>query len=98
VDGEEMFTTDQQATELSQPRVGAFDDPASSIATQDLFSGYGEPRSNSASPRPHHENCQDTFYLFRPELCFDRSWDREGYNNGNARNQLFFGMDVIYKF
>ena len=50
---------------------------------------------------------ENTFYLtryirstvmFRPELRFDHSWDREGYNNGNARNQLFFGMDVIYKF
>jgi hypothetical protein len=50
---------------------------------------------------------ENTFYLtryigttvmFRPELRFDHSWDREGYNNGTARNQLFFGMDVIYKF
>ncbi len=50
---------------------------------------------------------ENTFYLtryigttvmFRPELRFDHSWDREGYNNGTARNLLFFGMDVIYKF
>jgi hypothetical protein len=50
---------------------------------------------------------ENTFYLtryigttvmFRPELRFDHSWDRGGYNNGTARNQLFFGMDVIYKF
>jgi Putative beta-barrel porin-2, OmpL-like. bbp2 len=50
---------------------------------------------------------ENTFYLtryigttimFRPELRFDHSWDREGYNNGTARNQLFVGMDVIYKF
>jgi hypothetical protein len=50
---------------------------------------------------------ENTFYLtryigttvmFRPELRFDHSWDREGYNNGTARNQLFFGIDVIYKF
>ena len=50
---------------------------------------------------------ENTFYLtryigttvmFRPELRFDHSWDGEGYNNGTARNQLFFGMDVIYKF
>jgi hypothetical protein len=50
---------------------------------------------------------ENTFYLtryigttvmFRPELRFDHSWDREGYNDGNARNRLFFGMDVIYKF
>ena len=36
--------------------------------------------------------------MFRPELRFDHSWDREGYNSGNAINQLFFGMDVICKF
>jgi hypothetical protein len=50
---------------------------------------------------------ENTFYLaryfgttvmFRSELRFDHSWDREGYNNESARNQLFFGMDVIYKF
>lgn len=35
---------------------------------------------------------------FRPELRFDHSWDLRGYNNGKSRNQLFFGMDVIYKF
>ena len=36
--------------------------------------------------------------LFRPELRFDHSWDARGYNAGKSRNQLFFGMDVIYKF
>ncbi len=36
--------------------------------------------------------------LFRPELRFDHSWDLRGYNAGTSRNQLFFGMDVIYKF
>jgi hypothetical protein len=36
--------------------------------------------------------------MFRPELRFDHSWDLEAYNNGRARNQLFFGMDLIYKF
>jgi Putative beta-barrel porin-2, OmpL-like. bbp2 len=36
--------------------------------------------------------------LFRPELRFDHSWDLRGYNGGKSRNQLFFGMDVIYKF
>lgn len=36
--------------------------------------------------------------MFRPELRFDHSWDLLAYNNGTARNQLFFGMDVIYKF
>ena len=36
--------------------------------------------------------------MFRPELRFDHSWDRRGYNDGKSRNQLFFGMDLIYKF
>jgi len=36
--------------------------------------------------------------MFRPELRFDHSWDRPGYNNGTARNQLFLGGDLIYKF
>jgi hypothetical protein len=36
--------------------------------------------------------------LIRPELRFDHSWDRNGYDNGKARNQFFFGVDLIYKF
>jgi hypothetical protein len=36
--------------------------------------------------------------MLRPELRFDHSWDRDGYNNGTAKNQLFFGADLIYKF
>lgn len=36
--------------------------------------------------------------MIRPELRFDHSWDRKGYDNGTARNQLFFGVDLIYKF
>ena len=36
--------------------------------------------------------------MVRPEIRFDHSWDRLGYNNGTARNQFFAGMDVIYKF
>jgi hypothetical protein len=36
--------------------------------------------------------------MFRPELRFDHSWDRLGYNNGTARNQVFLGGDLIYKF
>jgi hypothetical protein len=36
--------------------------------------------------------------MIRPELRFDHSWDLAAYNNGKARNQLFFGMDLIYKF
>ena len=36
--------------------------------------------------------------MFRPEIRFDHSWDRDGYNNGTARNQFFLGGDLIYKF
>jgi hypothetical protein len=36
--------------------------------------------------------------MLRPELRFDYLWDARGYNNGKARNQFFFGMDLIYKF
>jgi hypothetical protein len=36
--------------------------------------------------------------MLRPELRFDHSWDLAAYNGGTARNQLFFGMDLIYKF
>lgn len=36
--------------------------------------------------------------LLRPEIRFDHSWDRPGYNNGTARNQFFVGADLIYKF
>jgi hypothetical protein len=36
--------------------------------------------------------------MIRPELRFDHSWDLPAYNGGKARNQLFFGMDLIYKF
>jgi Putative beta-barrel porin-2, OmpL-like. bbp2 len=36
--------------------------------------------------------------MIRPELRFDHSWDLPAYNNGKARNQLFFGLDLIYKF
>ena len=39
-----------------------------------------------------------TTIMLRPELRFDHSWDLAAYNNGKARNQLFFGMDLIYKF
>jgi hypothetical protein len=34
----------------------------------------------------------------RPELRFDHSWDRRGYDNGTARNQLTFATDVIVHF
>lgn len=36
--------------------------------------------------------------MLRPELRLDHSWDLGAYNDGKARNQLFFGMDLIYKF
>jgi hypothetical protein len=36
--------------------------------------------------------------MLRPEIRFDHSWDRPGYNNGTASNQFFAGMDLIYKF
>jgi hypothetical protein len=36
--------------------------------------------------------------MLRPEIRFDHSWDRNGYNNGTARNQFFAGADLIYKF
>jgi hypothetical protein len=36
--------------------------------------------------------------MLRPELRFDHSWDNRGYDNGTARNQFFFGIDMIYKF
>jgi hypothetical protein len=34
----------------------------------------------------------------RPELRFDHSWDRRGYDNGTARNQLTVATDVIVHF
>ena len=39
-----------------------------------------------------------TTIMIRPELRFDHSWDLAAYNNGKAKNQLFFGLDLIYKF
>lgn len=36
--------------------------------------------------------------MIRPEIRFDHSWDRPGYNNGRASNQFFIGSDLIYKF
>ncbi len=31
------------------------------------------------------------------ESRFDHSWGKRGYDNGTAPNQLFSGMDLIYK-
>lgn len=36
--------------------------------------------------------------MLRPEIRFDHSWDKPGYNSGTARNQFFVGADLIYKF
>ena len=36
--------------------------------------------------------------LLRPEMRFDHSWDKKGYDEGRARNQFFLGADIIYKF
>ena len=36
--------------------------------------------------------------ILQPEIRFDHSWDRLGYNGGTARNQFFVGADLIYKF
>ena len=36
--------------------------------------------------------------LFRPEIRFDRAFDRSAYDNGTRRNQLTFAMDVIFKY
>ena len=36
--------------------------------------------------------------MLRPEIRFDHSWDKLGYNNGTAKNQFFAGADLIYKF
>jgi hypothetical protein len=36
--------------------------------------------------------------LLRPELRFERSYDRPAYNNGTKKNQLTFGGDIIFFF
>jgi hypothetical protein len=36
--------------------------------------------------------------VLRSELRFDHSWNSKGYDNGSARNQVFLGFDLIYKF
>jgi hypothetical protein len=42
--------------------------------------------------------CIGSTIMLRPEVRFDHSWNALGYNNGTARNQFFFGGDLIYKF
>jgi len=34
----------------------------------------------------------------RPELRFERAWDRKAYNNGQHQNQLTIASDLIYHF
>jgi hypothetical protein len=36
--------------------------------------------------------------LFRPEVRFDRAFDRRAYDNGTRQNQFQMAMDVIFKF
>jgi gamma-glutamylcysteine synthetase len=35
---------------------------------------------------------------FRPEVRFDRSWDRPGYDNGARSNQFTAATDFIFHF
>jgi hypothetical protein len=34
----------------------------------------------------------------RPEIRFDRSWDRPGYDDGTRSSQFFVGSNLIYHF
>jgi hypothetical protein len=36
--------------------------------------------------------------LFRPEIRFDRAFDRRAYDDGTRQNQFQLAMDVIFKF
>ena len=36
--------------------------------------------------------------LVQSDLRFDHSWDKRGYNNGKARNQLVYGISVVYRY
>jgi hypothetical protein len=36
--------------------------------------------------------------LLRPELRFDRSWDRAAYNGGRSSNQFTLATDLVYRF
>lgn len=36
--------------------------------------------------------------LLRPELRFDRSWDRAAYNGGRSNNQFTLATDLVYRF
>ncbi len=39
-----------------------------------------------------------TTVQIRPEIRFDHSWDRAGYDNGKKSSQFFAGADLIYHF
>ena len=39
-----------------------------------------------------------TTVQLRPELRFDRAWDRKAYDNGRDHNQLTFASDLIFHF
>jgi hypothetical protein len=34
----------------------------------------------------------------RPELRFERAWDRKAYDNGQHQNQLTVASDLIFHF
>ncbi|AFL86354.1 Protein of unknown function (DUF1597) [Terriglobus roseus DSM 18391] len=37
-------------------------------------------------------------FLVQTDLRFDHSWDKLGYNNGKARNQLVGGISLVYRY
>lgn len=37
-------------------------------------------------------------FLMQSDLRFDHSWDKRGYNNGKARNQLVWGVSLVYRY
>lgn len=39
-----------------------------------------------------------TTIQFRPELRFDRAWDRQAYDSGRRQNQLTLASDLIFHF
>jgi hypothetical protein len=37
-------------------------------------------------------------FLVQSDLRFDHSWDKRGYNNGKARNQLVWGISMVFRY
>jgi hypothetical protein len=37
-------------------------------------------------------------FLVQSDLRFDHSWDKRGYNNGKARNQLVWGVSLVFRY